>query len=367
MMCHLNRFTFATHLSTFFAIFLVATVSLASAVYTNSVLASTLNVLIYHHVDASTPRSTSVTPAEFEQHMAFLDSHGYQVVSLPEAVKTLRKGGQLPPKAVAISFDDAWRSVYTNGLPIMEKYNFPFTVFVNTDFVDGNIGAAMTWDMLRDVQKRGGTLGNHTRDHDYLVRYDDYDQEWLKQVLANVDHAQTRLFEETGITEKWLAYPYGEYNDTLKGALKQNGYVVFGQQSGGIAEFSDWQALPRFSAAGPYSNVEKLKVKLDSLPMPIHYAQLPNPVISNNQSQNPPLLTVKLLRPMPKSFRNRLSCFILGKAYQPTWIDARTWHVQAAAPLPEGRVRYNCTAPVEGTRAYYWLSHQWLIKTSSNQ
>lgn len=48
-----------------------------------------------------------VSPARFEDHLRYLGAN-YAVVSLPEAVATLRDGGTLPPNAVAITFDDGY-------------------------------------------------------------------------------------------------------------------------------------------------------------------------------------------------------------------------------------------------------------------
>ncbi len=53
-----------------------------------------------------------ISPSAFEQHVAYLKGR-YAVVSLPDAVRTLRQGAALPPNAVAITFDDG----YADNLP----------------------------------------------------------------------------------------------------------------------------------------------------------------------------------------------------------------------------------------------------------
>ncbi len=320
------------------------------------------NTLLYHHVSDVTPRSTSLSPDEFAAHMAYLHDNNYTVLDLGEAINAVQSGQPLAQNSIVITFDDAWKNIYTNALPILEEYGYPYTIFVNTDPVDQGNRFAMTWEMLRDVKQRGGTLANHTSDHDYLVRKPEYNEQWLADALANIDNAQQRLIAETGATPKWLAYPYGEYNLTLKQALKDKGYIAFGQQSGGIAKFSDWQALPRFPAAGPYANLKSLKLKLASQPMPVDYAAFPETVIRIDQGQaNPPILTATMLKQEKKGVRQQLRCFILGAATAPDWSDTTHWQISANKALPEGRSRYNCTAPIWGQKNYYWLSQQWLI------
>jgi len=324
--------------------------------------ADSFNILLYHHISSTMPRSTSLTAEEFEGHLAYLKQNNYTVVDLASAIASVQQGTPLPEKAIAITFDDAWRDIYEQGLPLLKKYDYPFTVFVNTDPVDQNNRYAMTWDMLRDLKKQGVTLANHTLDHDYLVRKPVYDEQWLNDTLDNINTAQQRLTDELGPVPKWLAYPFGEYNDQLKRALKDRGYIAFGQQSGGVAEFSDWQALPRFPAAGRYSSLKTLKTKLASQPFPANYTEFSNPVIRTDQGeQSQPLLDVELTKAQRLGVRQQLSCFIVGERQMPTWQGKMNFTVQANKALGKGRNRYNCTAPIWGQKNYYWLSHQWLV------
>ncbi|HIG37428.1 MAG TPA: polysaccharide deacetylase, partial [Oceanospirillaceae bacterium] len=175
--------------------------------------ADSFNILLYHHISSTAPRSTSLSAEEFEGHLQYLKDNEYHVVALGDALKAVQTAQPLPSKSVVITFDDAWRDIYEQGLPLLKKYDYPFTVFVNTDPVDQHNRHAMTWDMLRDLQHHKGSLANHTRDHAYLVRKPEYDDVWLSATLANIDHAQQRLVEELGPTPKWLAYPFGEYNN----------------------------------------------------------------------------------------------------------------------------------------------------------
>jgi|TARA_B110000114_G_C15040535_1_gene376839 peptidoglycan/xylan/chitin deacetylase (PgdA/CDA1 family) len=328
--------------------------------------AAHFNILLYHHVSSTMPRSTSLTPAEFEGHLEYLKVNDYHVIDLATAIASVKQGQPLPEKAIVITFDDAWRDIYLHGFPLLKQYDYPFTVFVNTDPVDQNNRHTMTWDMLRELKQYGVTLANHTRDHAYLVRKPIYDEPWLTATLDNINHAQQRLTDELGPVPKWLAYPFGEYNDQLKLALKQQGYIAFGQQSGGVAEFSDWQALPRFPAAGAYSNLTTLKTKLASQPFPAHYTAFANPVIRSDQAESrPPLLTVELTQSQKLGVRQQLSCFIGGERQMPNWQDPMNFSVQASQKLSQGRNRYNCTAPIWGQKNYYWLSHQWLVYDGS--
>jgi peptidoglycan/xylan/chitin deacetylase (PgdA/CDA1 family) len=55
----------------------------------------------------------------------------FNVLPLHDAVKALAER-RLPPRAVCITFDDGYRSVHDNALPILKEFGLPATVFVTT-------------------------------------------------------------------------------------------------------------------------------------------------------------------------------------------------------------------------------------------
>src|SRR5690606_24950387 len=109
--------------------------------------------------------------------------------------------------AVAITFDDAYLSIYTNAYPQLKARNWPFTVFVNTRAVDERHSVVMSWDQLRDMQKNRGLIANHTQSHPYLIEPPKNRQlnDWLEE---EINGAEKRLQTELGTSHKLLAYPY---------------------------------------------------------------------------------------------------------------------------------------------------------------
>ena len=94
--------------------------------------ASALVVLQYHHVSDKTPKITSTPPELFEQHLAYLEKHRFNVLSIEKVAKLIRKGETLPRHAVVITFDDGFHSIYQNAFPLLKKRKWPFAVFVNS-------------------------------------------------------------------------------------------------------------------------------------------------------------------------------------------------------------------------------------------
>ena len=98
-----------------------------------------LAILIYHRV---LPSPDPLRPGEpdagrFEWQMEVLASL-CNVLPLSEAVFRLREGS-LPPRAVAITFDDGYADNLDVATPILQRWGLPSTLFVATAFLDGGI------------------------------------------------------------------------------------------------------------------------------------------------------------------------------------------------------------------------------------
>ena len=119
-------------------------------------------ILQYHHVSAETPAVTSISPEKFKAHIETIITQGYQVMPLTTIVDGLKKGGNLPDKAVAITFDDAYKNIFTHAFPILKKYRLPFTVFVATDYIAESSTQFLSWDELREMSINGAFIANHT-------------------------------------------------------------------------------------------------------------------------------------------------------------------------------------------------------------
>jgi peptidoglycan/xylan/chitin deacetylase (PgdA/CDA1 family) len=100
-------------------------------------------VLTYHRVDEPKahlwldPGLISASPEAFEAQMKYLAAN-YEVVSVLEVVKAFENQGRklLPPRAVVITFDDAYRDFEKFAWPILKQHRIPVTLFVSTAYPD---------------------------------------------------------------------------------------------------------------------------------------------------------------------------------------------------------------------------------------
>jgi peptidoglycan/xylan/chitin deacetylase (PgdA/CDA1 family)/MoaA/NifB/PqqE/SkfB family radical SAM enzyme/GT2 family glycosyltransferase len=90
-------------------------------------------VLAYHRVAALSPDThrLCVSPSRFHEHMRYLREH-CTPLPLLELVLAARAGA-LPPRAVAVTFDDGYLDALTTAAPILVAERVPATFFVNTE------------------------------------------------------------------------------------------------------------------------------------------------------------------------------------------------------------------------------------------
>ncbi len=355
-----------TVLATFVAFSWAAVPSLASSSDPERVDAVVVGhsavILLYHHVDDETPPSTSVARAQFEAHLDYLDKHGFTVWPLDSLLAALRRGATIPDPSVAITFDDAYRSVFETAWPRLKSRGWPCTVFVPTAGVDQGLSAYMTYDQMRTMQSGGASFGAHSHTHPFLVRREsgEGEREWKERVRGEIMTSRQRLRDELGDVSICFAYPYGEFSGALQEIVRELGLIGLGQHSGCAWQRGDFTAVPRFAMAQAYADLEGFATKVHSLALPVLSADPADPV----RPLNAPRPTLRLhLAPGPYD-PDRLACFVSGQGRAPIrWVNQGELilEVQAPAELPPGRSRFNLTAPHGVMDRYFWYSHLWII------
>ncbi|MDO7084146.1 polysaccharide deacetylase family protein [Pseudocolwellia sp. AS88] len=325
-------------------------------------------ILQYHHVSDSTPKSTSISPKQFEVHLQYLADEQFNVIPLPQLVNALKNKQSLPDKTVAITFDDAYSNILSQAKPILDKFKFPYTIFINPQLINSSPKPYLSWDQittLSDLPNQQVTIANHGLTHDSFARQtkNKSKEEWFTQQTNNLLLAESIIEEHTGKSFKFFAYPYGEYTSELQHWLNENDFVAFTQQSGAVGLSTDLTAIPRFPASQPYDQIASLKDKLYSMPLDLSM------LITDTSNHQSPITTYSSIKDVTFNVkvedfnRNLLTCYISGIGKQEVeWISADKFTLTFSKSLPIGRVRSNCTAPsIEKSGRFYWFSQPWFV------
>ncbi len=182
-------------------------------------------VLLYHYVEYvqdkkdTTRQSLNINPYIFETQVKTLKDAGFTFMTASDIADVLDGKKALPQKPVALTFDDGYRDLYTDVLPILKKYGAHATAFIVPGFIDGP-NSMYAWQ-LKDVAGSGLVeIGAHTMHHSYLKGMA------LSRVQFEVDQSKEALQKELGIPVSSFAYPYGAFDKQTEDVVKNAGFRI---------------------------------------------------------------------------------------------------------------------------------------------
>jgi peptidoglycan/xylan/chitin deacetylase (PgdA/CDA1 family) len=181
-------------------------------------------VLLYHNFSKRSSSGMTISEAKFDQQMRYLKEHGHTTLTLDEFYNFIENKAPAPPKSVLITIDDGWRNTWSIALPILEKHGHKAVLFIYSDFVGK--GGGLSWDRLRDLEKRGVTIESHTKSHREVAVQSPgesllaYTEALAREITVPHEAIQANLGRAPGV----LAYPYGGTNRFFTGLLRQMGY-----------------------------------------------------------------------------------------------------------------------------------------------
>ena len=306
------------------------------------------SVIMYHRFGEDRYPSTNIRIAQFEEHLELLTNGDYTVLPLPDIIETLQAGGTLPDRTVAITIDDAYLSVYEQAWPRLKELGLPFTIFVATDPVEKNRRGYMSWDMLRELQGEGVTIGSQTHTHPHLHRKS------ADEVRQEITTSNQLFLEELGLRPELFAYPFGEYSKFVVDIVKEAGFVAaFGQNSGIMHSQDRMFELPRFAFNENYGTMDRLELAVNGLPLKISDLTPEDMVLT----ENPPLYGFTLHEGMRP--QGQLRCFASGYGKVDVSLIGQRAEIRLPGALKNGRSRINCTMPA-GQNRWRWFGRQFL-------
>lgn len=206
-------------------------------------------ILMYHHLSEDVTNSEMVSPEQFEAQIRALSEAGYTGVSFDELQAYVLRGAPLPEKPVVITFDDGYRSNYTLGYPILQKYGMKATIFAigvsfgtdhykDTDYaITPHFGAAeaaeMTASGLISIQSHTYDMhqwppyetGSAVREN-ILQLSSESEEAYVQALTEDFTRSRALLEDATGRPVDVLAYPAGQYSALAQVTLQSLGVHV---------------------------------------------------------------------------------------------------------------------------------------------
>lgn len=216
-------------------------------------LLASAQIFVYHRFGDDRYPSTNTTIEQLKYQFDYFKEKNYKVVPLEEIVNKIYKKEKIPNNWVALTIDDSFKSFLDNGLDIFKQYNYPFTMFVYIKATQDNYKDFLNWEQLKEVAKYGD-LQFHSYGHLHMTRNS-------KQKIIEDTRKGIELFEKNlNKTPTMYAYPYGEFDEETKNALKEfNFKAIFNQNNGSVTHNSDPLDINRIALVANVNMKQKLK------------------------------------------------------------------------------------------------------------
>lgn len=170
-------------------------------------------MVIYYHDIVDKGQGSSYQKVEydkFEQQMKLLKDESYTSILFEDLDKPL------PPKAVLVTFDDAFKTVYETAVPVMKKYGIKGNAFVPTYYIESGHPHFMTWDMIKELADSGEfSFAAHTHTHVDIRTLSSEEME--KEIVTSNTLLQDRLGKKIDA----FCMPYGKYDSNSLQKLKK--------------------------------------------------------------------------------------------------------------------------------------------------
>lgn len=231
--------------------------------------------IMYHKVTDNPAEVTPyvVTSEMLAQDFAEIKSRGYTPITVGDFyyIKKLSKnlfagnGYKLVaeffdkyPKPIIITFDDGYKGIYTNALPLMREYGFKADFFICGELIDAENPEYCTWGEIKELADSGlAEIGNHTYALHNLSREELAAEYAVNQggSVTDIVKNKAEIAEKTGAAASVFSFPYGLYDYSLVASLKNAGITALVSTDYRVNMFNDGYAvLGRFNRDTEYSS-----------------------------------------------------------------------------------------------------------------
>ncbi|MFT6793204.1 MAG: peptidoglycan/xylan/chitin deacetylase (PgdA/CDA1 family) [Rubritalea sp.] len=212
-------------------------------------------VLGYH--DFSSTRKIQemlIRPSKFRSQMQAIKDLKLNVISLEDFVLWKQGKKNIPDKSVLITIDDGWKSVYTEAYPILKEFNYPFTLYLYTNYINRG-GRSMTSEMIKEMMENGCTIGSHSVSHPMpstIRKHQREGADGYKKFIDTELGASKKILESTfNQPINSYVYPGGIHTPEMYVTAAEVGYQhLFTVKPGKVTRKKDDNILPRYIILG---------------------------------------------------------------------------------------------------------------------
>ena len=190
-------------------------------------------VLLYHSISDDRSRNDrfAVSPAVFTTHVEAIAASGRTSITIGELARALRGDKSLPPRAMAITFDDGFADNYNAILTLLD-HRLRSTLYITTGPL--GTGDRLTRSQVAEIARMPGVeIGAHTVRHQYLDEIDD------PRISEEVRMCKHELEDLVQRRVRSFAYPHGAYDERVRQAVINAGYESAAAVKNAVSHLGD--------------------------------------------------------------------------------------------------------------------------------
>lgn len=230
--------------------------------------AQSFRVLCYHDIRDNLadsfrvwPEPTAVDTTDFVRHLSWLNENGYHPVSLQQIIEARAGRSKLPEKAILLTFDDGYKSVYTKVFPLLKQFHFPAVISIVGEWIETPSNAKVkygdsalprtefiNWDEIREMLASGLVeVASHSHGLHKGIRVNpqgnslpaaisrlyspadstyESDNDYAARVKADLKINADLIQRELGIRPRAMVWPYGAYSAATAEWAEQEGMSI---------------------------------------------------------------------------------------------------------------------------------------------
>lgn len=242
---------------------------------------STFVAIAFHDVvdDRRDLGDDAMTTGTLISFFEWLKANNWTAVSANDVLRAARGGPPLPPRAILITFDDGYRSLYTRVFPLLLAYRIPVVSALVGTWMDAPLGATVdydgkivprrhfiSWPEAREMQASGlvefashsydlhrGLIGNPqgnimpsavTREFKMDAGYENAASHDAR-IEADARRIYALLSRELGRAPRVWVWPYGRYSQPAIESIRKAGFEMALTLDAGPGNTGTLMSVPR--------------------------------------------------------------------------------------------------------------------------
>jgi biofilm PGA synthesis lipoprotein PgaB len=217
-------------------------------------------ILSYHEIaekSETLDATYTVTPKHFDEQIKWLLDNGYHFINVDDVIKYRKHKTPLPDKAVLLTFDDGYQSVYANAYPVIKKYKIPTVIalvgswLISKEKVDFsgqiiNRNKFLSQAEIKEMVASGLVeIGSHSyglhhgiqgnpqgnmqpavTTRQYINDHYEDEKSYKKRIKDDLAENSSFLKKYTGQKPRVMVWPYGHYNKEVREIAESLGMPV---------------------------------------------------------------------------------------------------------------------------------------------